>query len=104
MLLLLFDTYSAEDYSLSRLEAQKLAYLLQAAGEPLRLNYVKHEYGPYAHNLNHVLQLMEGMFIRGDGDATQRSEIRSIPGSTQAARNSFLATRMRKNASSKSNI
>ena len=69
MLLLLFDTYSAEDYSLSRLEAQKLAYLLQAAGEPLRLNYVKHEYGPYAHNLNHVLQLMEGMFIRGYGDA-----------------------------------
>jgi O-acetyl-ADP-ribose deacetylase (regulator of RNase III) len=90
MLLLLFDTYSAQDYSLSRLEAQKLAYLLQAAGEPLRLNYVKHEYGPYAHNLNHVLQLMEGMFIRGYGDATQRSEIRSIPGSTQAARE-FLA-------------
>jgi O-acetyl-ADP-ribose deacetylase (regulator of RNase III) len=86
MLLLLFDTYRSQDYSLSRLEAQKLAYLLQAAGEPLRLNYVKHEYGPYAHNLNHVLQLMEGMFIRGYGDATQRSEIRSMPGSTQAAR------------------
>lgn len=85
MLLLLFDAYLTQDYSLSRLEAQKLAYLLQAAGEPLRLNYVKHEYGPYAHNLNHVLQLMEGMFIRGYGDATQRSQLRSMPGSTQAA-------------------
>ena len=86
MLLLLFDTYSAQDYSLSRLETQKLAYLLQEAGEPLRLNYVKHQYGPYAHNLNHVLQLMEGSFIRGFGDGTQKSSIRTMSGSTQAAR------------------
>jgi hypothetical protein len=31
----------------------------------LRLNYTKHLYGPYADNLNHVLQSMEGHFIRG---------------------------------------
>lgn len=85
-LLLLFDTYSAQDYQLSRLETQKLAYLLQEAGEPLRLNYVKHQYGPYAHNLNHVLQLMEGSFIRGFGDGTQKSAIQTLPGATQSAR------------------
>lgn len=86
MLLLLFDAYSAQNYALSRLETQKLAYLLQEAGEPLRLNYVKHQYGPYANNLNHVLHLMEGVFIRGFGDGTQKSAIRTLPGSTLAAR------------------
>ena len=90
MLLLLFDAYCAQDYSLSRLEAQKLAYFLQAAGEPLKLNYEKQQYGPYAHNLNHVLQVMEGSFIRGYGDGTQKSEIRTLPGAVQAAQ-AFLA-------------
>lgn len=91
MLLLLFYAYSAQDYSLSRLEIQKLAYLLQEVGEPLRLNYVKHQYGPYAHNLNHVLQLMEGSLIRGFGDGTQGSAIRTLPGSVEAARE-FVAS------------
>ena len=90
MLLLLFDAYCAQDYSLSRLEAQKLAYFLQAAGEPLKLNYEKQQYGPYAHNLNHVLQVMEGSFIRGYGDGTQKAEIRALPGAVQAA-HEFLA-------------
>ena len=85
-----FDAYCAQDYSLSRLEAQKLAYFLQAAGEPLKLNYEKQQYGPYAHNLNHVLQVMEGSFIRGYGDGTQKSEIRTLPGAVQAAQ-AFLA-------------
>lgn len=93
MLLLLLDAYLTQEYSLSRLEAQKLAYFLQAAGEPLKLNYVKHKYGPYAHNLNHVLQVMEGSSIRGYGDGTQRSEIRTLPGSAQAARE-FVAEDM----------
>jgi O-acetyl-ADP-ribose deacetylase (regulator of RNase III) len=86
MLLLLFETYSAQDYQLSRLETQKLAYLLQETGEPLQLKYTKQQYGPYAHNLNHVLQVMEGTFIRGYGDRTQRSSIQTLPGATQSAR------------------
>ncbi|MGI8702184.1 MAG: hypothetical protein ACR2JU_13450 [Nocardioidaceae bacterium] len=36
------------------IETQKLTYFLQAAGEPLRLNFVGHHYGPYADNLRHV--------------------------------------------------
>ena len=55
-------------YLMSLLEVQKLAYFLQEAGEPLRLKYAKHLYGPYADNLRHVLQHIEGHFILGFGD------------------------------------
>ena len=34
----------------------KLAYFVQAAGEPLSLAFVKQQYGPYAETLNHALQ------------------------------------------------
>lgn len=90
LLLSLFELYRSQDYSLSRLEAQKLAYFLQATGEPMKLNYEKGQYGPYAHNLNHFLQLMEGDYIRGYGDGSQRAEIRVLPEASQAAR-LFLA-------------
>jgi uncharacterized protein YwgA len=56
----------------SLLEIQKLMYFLQEGGQPLRLNYVKGIYGPYAENLNHVLQALEGHYLRGYGDRTQR--------------------------------
>lgn len=56
----------------SLLEIQKLMYLLQSLGEPLRLTYSKGPYGPYAENLNHQLQAMEGHYLRGYGDRTQR--------------------------------
>jgi uncharacterized protein YwgA len=36
------------------IEVQKLMYFMQEAGEPLRLNYIKHHYGPYADNLRHA--------------------------------------------------
>lgn len=52
----------------SLLEIQKLMYLLQDAGLPLRLEYGKGRYGPYAENLNPVLQAMEGHYLRGYGD------------------------------------
>lgn len=86
LLLSLFELYRTQDYSLSRLEAQKLAYFLQATGEPMKLNYEKGQYGPYAHNLNHFLQLMEGDYIRGYGDGSQRAEIRVLPEASLAAR------------------
>jgi len=49
----------------SLLEIQKLMYFLQEAGQPLHLNYAKARYGPYAENLNHVLQALEGHYLRG---------------------------------------
>lgn len=57
------------DPYVSLLEIHKLMYFMQEAGEPLRLQYAKGPYGPYAENLRHVLTLIEGHFISGYGDA-----------------------------------
>ncbi len=64
----LMDQYLVPAYRLTLLEIHKLAYFLQEAGEKLRLRYGKEHYGPYADNLNKVLEIMEGHFIRGYGD------------------------------------
>ncbi len=56
----------------SLLEIQKLMYFLQEAGEPLNLQYGKGRYGPYADNLNHALEPLEGHYLRGYGDRTQQ--------------------------------
>jgi len=56
----LMQQYSEMAYRLTLLEIQKLAYFLQEAGERLLLNYEPGIYGPYAHNLNKVLEVMEG--------------------------------------------
>jgi O-acetyl-ADP-ribose deacetylase (regulator of RNase III) len=72
----LMDAYGALEYSRTLLELQKLAYFLQEAGEPLRLKYEAGHYGPYAANLNKVLDVMEGHFIRGYGD--RRSPMRRL--------------------------
>ena len=79
LLVLLVQLYRTQDYRLTRLEIQKLAYFLQAAGQPLRLSYEKNQYGPYANNLNHILRKMEGQYLRGYGDGSQRSEIYPLP-------------------------
>jgi len=61
----LIEGYRQSDYRLSLLEMQKLAYFLQETGEPLRLNYEHAPYGPYAHNLTKVLEVLEGHYIKG---------------------------------------
>ncbi len=57
------------DPSVSLLEIHKLMYFMQETGEDLQLRYQKALYGPYAENLRHVLNLIEGHFISGYGDA-----------------------------------
>ena len=89
-LLVLLNTYQIEGYKHSLLEIQKLAYFLQFAGEPLRLEFVADRFGPYAEKLNFVLQAIDGHFISGYGDRTRAAEIRLLPGSVDAAR-TFLA-------------
>lgn len=74
----LLDLYKVADYRLSRLEIQKLAYFLQGAGEPLKLAYEVGKYGPYAHNLNHVLDRLDGHYIHGFGDNTGKADAASI--------------------------
>jgi uncharacterized protein YwgA len=62
------------DPTVTLLEVHKLMYFMQESGEPLRLNYQKAPYGPYAENLRHVLNHIEGHFISGYGDAEDRPD------------------------------
>lgn len=70
----LMQQYSKLAYRLTLLEIQKLAYFLQEAGEPSKLHYEAGKYGPYAHNLNKVLEILEGHYTRGYGD-TQKPDV-----------------------------
>ncbi len=83
----LLELYQIPDYRLTKLEIQKLAYFLQEAGEQLKLRHAKDQFGPYADNLNHVLQRLEGHFIRGYGDRTERSQMYVLPEGKIAAHN-----------------
>jgi len=71
--------YLLPDYRLTAIEAQKLAYFIQALGYPMKLNYVKHQFGPYADNLNHALQALEGHYVRGYGDRSSEMALRVLP-------------------------
>jgi hypothetical protein len=84
-LLAILDRYALPGYRITMLEIQKLLYLLQEAGEPLKLKFVKAKYGPYAEALHHVLQRLEGHFIRGYGDRSQEATIRLLPEAKAAA-------------------
>lgn len=87
----LMDQYSALDYRRTLLEIHKLAYFMQEAGEPLRLHFVAATYGPYADNLNKVLERLQGHFISGVGDrAAPDVEIELLPVAVAAA-DAFLA-------------
>jgi O-acetyl-ADP-ribose deacetylase (regulator of RNase III) len=81
--------YALPGYRLTHLEIQKLAYFLQIAGEPLRLDFEKNQYGPYAENLNYVLQRLEGHYLRGYGARSGSSQIYLLPGAEEEAQ-SFL--------------
>lgn len=74
-ILAIFRKYLVPGYELSMLEIQKLAYFLQEAGEPLRLHFEKQKYGPYAETLHHVLQRIEGHFMRGYGDRSRDASV-----------------------------
>ncbi len=82
----LMQQYLASAYRLTLLEIQKLAYFLQEAGEPLRLRYTAGHYGPYAPNLNKVIERLEGHFTRGYGDSQKPDvEIGLLPGAIEEA-------------------
>jgi len=78
-LLILLKSYATPGYRLSLLEVEKLAFFLQVAGQSMKLDFAKGKYGPYAEVLNHVLQNMEGHYIRGYGDRSRGAAIRPLP-------------------------
>lgn len=76
------------------LELHKLMYFMQEAGEPLRLQYAKAPYGPYAENLRHVLHAVEGHLVSGyaDGGDAPDKQVELVPGAVKDAE-AFLAER-----------
>jgi O-acetyl-ADP-ribose deacetylase (regulator of RNase III) len=74
------------------IEVQKLMYFLQEAGAPLRLEYIKHHYGPYADKLRHVLKAIEGHLVSGyhDGGDAPDKQLELVPGAIADAE-AFLA-------------
>ncbi len=75
------------DPFVSLLEVHKLMYFMQEAGEPLRLQYEKAPYGPYAKNLRHVLNAIEGHMISGyaDGGDDPKKPLEIVPGAIDEA-------------------
>lgn len=75
------------DPSVSLLELHKLMYFMQEAGEPLRLQFKKAPYGPYAENLRHVLNAIEGYFVSGyaDGGDAPDKPLKLVPGAVDEA-------------------
>jgi O-acetyl-ADP-ribose deacetylase (regulator of RNase III) len=75
------------DPTVTLLEIHKLLYFMQCAGEPLKLDYQKAAYGPYAQNLRHVLNAIEGHFVSGyvDGGDAPEKELQLVPGATNEA-------------------
>jgi uncharacterized protein YwgA len=80
------------DPFVSLLEVHKLMYFMQEAGEPLRLQYAKAPYGPYAKNLRHVLRAIEDHLLAGyaDGGDGPDKQIELVPGAVKDAE-AFLA-------------
>ena len=90
----LMDRYCVPGYNyrLSLLEVHKLAYFMQEAGEPLKLEFEKGPYGPYADALRHVLNRIEGHFTLGFGEGRNRPDtpLKLLPQAAAEARE-FLA-------------
>lgn len=91
VLISLIDRYlqGLMDPSITLLEVHKLLYFMQEAGEPLRLQYSKAHYGPYAINLRHVLNAIEGHLIFGyaDGGDQPNKRIELAPDALKQATN-----------------
>ena len=73
------------------LEVHKLMYFMQEAGEPLRLDFQKGRFGPYAEKLRHVLRPIEGHLVSGykDGGDAPQKQLELVPGAVEDS-NAFL--------------
>lgn len=81
----LIEKYALPGYRLTQIEIQKLAYFLQAVGEPLRLDYARNQFGPYAEKLHFVIQRLNGHYLSGYGDRSNASNIYLLPNAKEEA-------------------
>jgi O-acetyl-ADP-ribose deacetylase (regulator of RNase III) len=89
-LIKILAAYRSLEYALTRLEAQKLAYFLEEAGEPSQMKFTANRFGPYSPTLEHALKGIDGHYLRGVGDRTGPGEIQVVEGAAQEA-DRFLA-------------
>ncbi len=70
------------------LEVHKLMYFMEVAGEPLKLDFQRGPYGPYAEKLRHVLRTVEGHLVSGyaDGGDAPDKQLTLVPGAMEDAR------------------
>lgn len=74
------------DPFVSLLEVHKLMYFMQASGQRLQLRYKQRTYGPYAENLRHLLQKVEGYMVSGyRGDDAPNIPLELVPGAVDDA-------------------
>lgn len=80
------------DPFITLIEVHKLMYFMQEAGEPLRLQYTKAPYGPYAENLRHVLHAIEEHLLTGyaDGGDIPDKQLKLLPGAVKEASDFLL--------------
>jgi hypothetical protein len=79
MILSLIAQYKKLGYDITLLEIQKLAYFLQRMGQcSLKLNYQKYVYGPYAHNLQHLLHELENGYLKIDKSIMDAKPLDSV--------------------------
>ena len=90
----LLALYSVVDLEFSQLELQKLAYLFQEVGEPLKLQFEAKRFGPAAREIYPMLRRWEGHWTIGFGDGTGglREPIMLRPDIVEAA-NHYLKAR-----------
>ena len=92
MLLHLLFAYERSGELSSLFVANKLAWFLQRRGEPLRLNFKPHHYGPYSVQLNHVLLALNGTYLRGmEQNQIKAFEPLLLNYDQEAAVNAYLA-------------
>jgi O-acetyl-ADP-ribose deacetylase (regulator of RNase III) len=76
--------YSVLGMGCTNLEVQKLAWFLQRAfkvagtGDPLRLKFAANKYGPYADQLRHLLDAMDGSYLRSERRLSEASPYEAI--------------------------
>ena len=81
-LLLAFERYLQQSVAagvsdtgeMSIVEAQKVAYFLQVAGWPSKLEFAPSHFGPYAQSVDQFISYVEGHFIHGYGDGSSGSK------------------------------
>jgi len=84
-LIKLVEEYAMLGFATSHQEAQKLVYLLHEAGEPIKVQFVKGEYGPYDQGMKHALIALDGHYVNGFGEGKRLDPVTLVDGAAEEA-------------------